>query len=168
MAGNILYAAFGSNLHPRRLQERIPAAIPSGSAFLPGWSLSFHKRSEDTSGKCNISNPGDGVHLAIYRIGADDKHRLDEIEGVGLGYDAGEIEVPGFGRCSTYFAAQTHIDDTLIPYDWYREIVLCGCRWHGFPQAYVARIAGLETVPDPNPARSDKNWRTVERLRAAG
>lgn len=168
VTADVLYAAFGSNLHPRRLQDRLPAATPLGSACLPGWSLHFNKRSEDTSGKCNILPHGDGVHLAIYSLSAADKRRLDKIEGVGLGYETGIVEVPGFGVCATYFAADTHVDDTLVPYDWYRKIVLLGCRWHAFPQAYIDGIAALVTAPDPDPERSRKNWATVARLRAAG
>ena len=161
----IRYAAYGSNLHPVRLTERLPAARLTGSAFLPGYALSFTKRSEDGSGKCTIGLGGDGVHLAIYEIGSGEKQRLDEIEGVGAGYEAIDVDVPGLGACATYVAARTHVDPDLCPYDWYRELVLLGCRYHGFPEAYTARIAGLVCVADRDLARSELNHRLIRQIR---
>ena len=77
------YAAYGSNLHPLRLSRRLPSAELISSAYLPDWSLHFHKRSIDESGKCNIRRGGSGVHYAIFEISLEDKLALDRIEGVG-------------------------------------------------------------------------------------
>ena len=161
----IRYAAYGSNLHPVRLTERLPAARFKGPAFLPGYALSFTKRSEDGSGKCTIGLGGDGVHLAVYEISARDKERLDEIEGVGAGYEAIDVDVPGIGTCATYIAASSHVDPDLCPYDWYRELVLLGCRYHGFPDEYVRRIAALAFAADGDVARSELNHGLVRRIR---
>ena len=76
----IRYLAYGSNLHPRRLRERTPSARLIGTAEIPGWHLSFTKRGRDGSGKCTISNGGDGVHCAIYEMSRQDKKELDAID----------------------------------------------------------------------------------------
>jgi hypothetical protein len=34
----VLYAAYGSNLHPLRLAARAPSAALLGTCALPGWS----------------------------------------------------------------------------------------------------------------------------------
>jgi gamma-glutamylcyclotransferase (GGCT)/AIG2-like uncharacterized protein YtfP len=159
------YAAYGSNLHPQRLRERIKSATLRGTSMLRTYTLQFHKRGQDASAKCGISKCGQGLHVAIYEVSEADWRVLDGIEGVGRGYEVDEVSVPGFGKCFTYIASHTHIDDLLQPFDWYREMVLLGCQRHAFPAPYCERIAALPVIGDPDPARRERNWRTVERLR---
>lgn len=161
----VLYAAYGSNLHPQRLKARTSSAELLDTACLRDWSLRFHKRSVDQSGKCSIEMGSSGVHFAVYEMSAADKRRLDGIEGVGKGYSAATIDVPGFGRCATYVAAESHVDDALAPYDWYRELVLLGCRHLALPDDYIARIEQVAVRPDPEPQRHARSWRLVEMLR---
>ncbi|HSN51774.1 MAG TPA: gamma-glutamylcyclotransferase family protein [Woeseiaceae bacterium] len=159
-----LYAAYGSNLHPQRLRERIRSATLRGTGFLRRYTLQFHKRGQDDSAKCGISACGQGLHVAVYEVNGADRRVLDGIEGVGKGYEVDEVCVPGFGRCFTYVASRTHIDDLLQPFDWYRDMVLLGCLRHGFPAPYCERIAALPVIEDPDPARREQNRGTVERL----
>ena len=162
----MLYAAYGSNLHPLRLAGRISSALLVKTSFLPNWSLHFHKRSKDGSGKCNILSGGDGVYIAIFEISVADKHVLNKIEGLGFGYTETTLRIPQIGDCVTYVAQESHIDDSLIPYDWYRELVLIGARIHEFPADYLSRISSLATHQDPDPNRRAKRWNTVELVRA--
>lgn len=162
----MLYAAYGSNLHPLRLAERLPSAQLAGTARLRDWSLRFHKRSKDESGKCSIVPGKDGVWLAIFEISEEDKLTLDRIEGVGDGYRHASLDVPQFGDCASYVAQTSHIDDSLQPYDWYRELVLAGAMFHGFPRDYVARIESVQTIPDPDAERSASQWTLARRIRA--
>lgn len=155
------YAAYGSNLHPLRLRGRIASARLLTPAFLPGWTLKFHKRSRDGSGKCNILEGGDGVHVAVFEISPAGKAALDRIEGVGLGYLHQDVDVPGVGRCATYVAQSSHIDESLLPYDWYRELVLLGARSHAFPPHYVDGIAAVHSRSDPVRSRDALNRRTI-------
>jgi len=161
----VQYAAYGSNLHPLRLKARTPSAQLTGTAYLPDWSLQFHKRSIDASGKCTISKGSSGVYVAVYRMSATDKRELDRIEGVGKGYADARIAVPEFGACATYIAAASHVDDTLQPYDWYRELVLLGCEELGLPGDYPRRIARVAAMPDPDSDRRRDRWGIVEMLR---
>ena len=161
----MLYAAYGSNLHPTRLIQRIASARLVGTALLPDWSLRFHKRSKDASGKCSIIKGEEGVHVAIFDISVEDKQVLDAIEGVGNGYAAISLDVPGFGRCGSYTAESSHVDDSLQPYDWYKELVLAGARFHGFPNAYVQRIETVSSIADPDAGRQAEQWQIVESVR---
>lgn len=90
---------------------------------------------------------------------------LDRIEGSGIGYDEIAIDVPEFGTCSTYTARQSHINDELAPFDWYKEMVVIGCAMHGFPHKYRSRIAAVEAIPDSDRQRSQLEWRTVDKIR---
>ncbi len=159
------YAAYGSNLHPQRLTGRIPLAQLITTGLLPNWSLHFHKRSNDESGKCNILAGGDGVHVAIFQISAKDKLTLDKFEGVGFGYSETTLFIPDIGECVSYVAEESYIDNALLPYDWYKELVLIGARFHGFPDEYLKRIESIQALRDPDPGRRVERWKTVERVR---
>lgn len=161
------YAAYGSNLHPLRLGGRVPSAELLGTDFLPDRSLHFHKKGADGSGKCNILEPGLGVHVAIYTINVDEKAALDKYENLGSGYEESTIVVPEFGNCFTYQATNTHVVDDLEPYCWYHEMVRIGCHFLNFPDEYVSRINAVAPSRDPNELRRRKNWRIVETLRSA-
>lgn len=158
------YAAFGSNLHPGRLTRRLPSARLEGSGFVADRSLVFHKRSVDGSGKCCLTTPGDGVHVAVYTFDDNAKALLDDIEGVGRGYEIARLSVSGFGDCYTYAAAPDYVDVRLLPYDWYRDLVLLGCRKLGFPTDYVRHIETQPCIADPDAARADANRRLVDAL----
>ena len=160
------YAAYGSNLHPLRLGERLPSARLVGTGFLPDWSLRFHKLSKDRSGKCSIVSGDEGAYFAIFDISDDDKLELDRIEGVGNGYGSTSLHIPSFGDCATYIAEASHVDDALRPYDWYREFVLAGAAFHVFPADYVARIAAVRAIPDPDIERRARQWALAERILA--
>ena len=160
------YAAYGSNLHPLRLTERTPSARLLGAGFLPNWSLCFHKRSKDESGKCSIFACDAGVHFAVFELSAADKLTLDGIEGVGMGYSEIMLSIPGFGDCVSYIAEESHVDYSLQPYDWYKELVLEGMRFHDFPGHYVRPVELTEALGDPDPERSARNWKTVELVKA--
>ncbi len=159
------YAAYGSNLHPRRLRERVAHATCVGTSFLRQHTLQFHKRGQDRSAKCSFSSCGQGMHVAVYEIDESGKQTLDRIEGAGKGYDVANLHVPGFGECFTYIAARTHIDELLQPFDWYREMVLLGCREHAFPSTYCESIATIPVIEDPDRERRANSWGIVERLR---
>ena len=162
---SVLYAAYGSNLHPIRLSERLSSARLKGTGFLPGMSVGFHKRSVDGSGKCTIDEGGDGVYVAVYEISTDDKKRLDAIEGVGQGYTDETVDVPGFSACMTYVGEPGYIDRSSVPYLWYRELVVLGCRYHGFPRHYIERLEATDVLADPDPERRAKNSELIERIR---
>lgn len=135
-----------------------------GTARVEGYGLHFHKRSVDDSAKCSIAAPGSGIYVAVYELSRADKSVLDGIEGVGAGYEEGVIAVPGFDRCATYVAEPDYVDESMHPYDWYRELVLLGCRYHRFPDEYVASIAAINPIPDPVTRRREQNERLIERI----
>ena len=108
-----------------------------------------------------------GVHVAIFDMSAADKERLDTIEGVGAGYAEIRLEVPGFGECFSYAATESHIDDSLLPYDWYRELVLAGAATHGFPEGYVEQIRRIAVRSDPDVERRTQMHAIIDRISRA-
>ena len=82
----IYYFAYGSNLHPVRLMERVPSAEFVGVIKQPRYRLAFHKKSRDGSGKCNILESDselDQVFGVIYQLNPLHKNDLDRFEGNG-------------------------------------------------------------------------------------
>ena len=160
------YAAYGSNLHPTRLAKRLASAQLIGTAHLADWSLRFHKRSEDGSGKCSIVPDHGGVHFAIFEISNEDKLVLDRIEGVGSGYAEVSLNIAGYGECLSYVAEESYVDDSLRPYGWYKELVLAGARFNGFPDHYVQQIESIQATDDPDPVRGANQWELVSEVKA--
>lgn len=159
------YAAYGSNLHPDRLRKRVPSAELCGTGFLPDRELHFHKSSwKDGSGKCNILAGASGVYVSIFEISESERTTLDQFEGLGFGYLHELIEIEGFGVCSTYVADPSAIDNSLSPYDWYKEYVLRGARFNRFPAAYLAALEAVVAGEDPDRTRSGREWKSIEKL----
>lgn len=119
----IYYLACGSNLHPARLVARVPSARVVGVVEMPGFVLAFHKCSIDGSGKCMLYTEQGADHKAfgvLYEFDANEKAKLDEVEGKGKGYIEQLAQFPLNGETYTpyiYIAQSTHIDATLVPYN---------------------------------------------------
>ena len=154
----MLYFAYGSNMSPKRLLQRVPSAVVIGVAILPGHRLAFHKVGRDGSAKCDaaLTNAAaDRVHGVIYRIDSGHKLGLDAREGLGCGYEQKTVEVQlrDHRQSSAFLYYATHIDASLRPFTWYREHVLRGAREHALPGHYIAAIHAVDAVDDPDPER---------------
>lgn len=133
---------------------------------MDAWGLRFNKKSDiDGSAKCNIANGGDGLHVAVYEIELSERAKLDRIEGLGNGYQEMTIHVPGYGDCWIYLAEDHAIDESLQPVDWYKEMVILGCIYHGFPVDYLRQIEVVQAYSDNDEERRQEEWSLVEILR---
>lgn len=164
------YFAYGSNLHPLRLVARVPSAHALGVVEMPGYSLAFHKRSVDGSGKCLMyTEQGQDrrTYGVLYAFDAHEKANLDTLEGSGKGYVEQFVQFPLNGKTYTpyiYMAQATHIDSTLAPYHWYKDLVLAGAKYHKFPADYVAKIEAVPSKPDLDLNRARENEELISRL----
>lgn len=153
-----LYFAYGSNLHPVRLADRVSSAELLGAAVLHGHLLRFHKRGRDGSAKCDALHTGraaDYVLGAVFRVSEAAVARLDALEGPG--YQAATVAVSMAGtptRALTYRADPDWVDPRLRPFDWYKALVLAGARFHDLPPAWVDGIRAVASEPDPDQERA--------------
>jgi hypothetical protein len=164
------YLAYGSNLLPARLRARVPSARVVGTTNLRGWGLRFHKRGRDGSAKCDLvpaPDRGEQVYAAVYALATAELPALDRAEDLGRSYHRRELMLPPYGRVFFYAADPAHIDPRLRPFDWYRDYVLRGATWHGFPEAYQAQIAAVPTVADPDGARLARHRQRLNDRRLA-
>ena len=162
------YFAYGSNLHPLRLLERVPSAEFVGIAVFHAYRIAFEKQGQDGSAKCNLVSSGiaeDSVYGAIYQLDPGHKHILDQYE--GSGYRDRPINVLCHGRdynCFTYFAEPSHIDNSLKPYHWYKQLVVLGARHHHFPEKYISTLESFASIEDPDRQRRRRIEMLIENI----
>lgn len=139
-----------------RIRQRVPGARLVGIARLHRHALRWHKVAKDGSGKCNIvaAEPGSVVHGVLYEIPAHEKKNLDRAEGLGIGYAEKDVLVEcetGLLKATAYVA--THIDESTLPYTWYRALVIAGAMEHGLPISYVNGLRAIEAKLDADAHR---------------
>ncbi len=103
----------------------------------------------------------------LYEICKSERSALDEAEFLGLGYDRREVIVDSANfsqlvRAETYVALHDAIDESLVPYDWYKALVASGAREHGIVDEYVASIADHPMVVDPDHRRRAYHFRLTQ------
>lgn len=144
-----------------RLVARVPSARPVCRARLHKHRLRFHKKGKDLSGKCDAEFTNDEKDYllgVVFEIAVKEKLGLDLQEGLGNGYEEKYVSVfsPDGTQLEaiTYYA--TNIDPGLRPYEWYKEHVMRGACEHAFPTEYIQIIAAIETIPDTDRSRHEK------------
>ncbi len=170
MRSRTLYLAYGSNLHPLRLGERVPSAAFEAVVALPGHRLAFDKRGRDGSGKCNLATSADPAHrvlAAVYSLDVAEVRLLDRFEGAGYEHQGLELEVAGRRRSVyAYVAPPQHCDPRLKPFHWYRELVYLGARHHGFPADYLQYLAAVDAIEDRDRDRRNRHQALLAGLKA--
>ncbi|MDZ7791587.1 MAG: gamma-glutamylcyclotransferase family protein [Xanthomonadales bacterium] len=155
-----LYLAYGSNLHPHRLEERVGRVELLGNIALSGWSLRFDKRGSDGSAKANLHaavGQSCNAFAAVYRLDSRQVLILDGFEGCGWGYETFPMTVSIRGNAVdgfTYLAPSQWITPAMVPFDWYLRLVLEGARFHGFPERYIDEITNQTARRDPDAGRA--------------
>ena len=163
---NILYFAYGSNMCTGRLTQRVPSAEPLFVAKLNQHRLTFHKRSNDGSGKGDAEFTGDDndcVWGVVFEMPEAEKPKLDQAEGLGYGYREKTVSVvTAAGKTYTpimYYADNKDVG--LRPYSWYLRFVLDGAKQHGLSADYLSAIEATVTDEDPDRDR-DRRERAVQ------
>lgn len=172
MAEDLSYFAYGSNLHPARLQSRIGPCPIIAVARLEGAELCFHKIGLDRSGKCNIvfrKNSGVEVWGVVYQISQEQKSALDQHESLGQGYQILNTGVLTRQRqvlpVFTYQAMPAYIDPRMQPFDWYHELVMQGSLFYEFPPSYLEQLKRIENLPDPDKKRAGNHEDLLRTIR---
>ena len=162
MSNSVFYFSYGSNMSTRRLRERVPSATKIDIGILEEHELKFHKVGlKDGSAKCDVIATGkttDYVYGVVFNIREEEKPLLDQIEGLGNGYEVKQVliklENTSIIEAFTYCA--TNINRQLKPFDWYKEHVLKGAKEHNLPIQYIREIAAIECIEDLDIERKEK------------
>ena len=157
------YFAYGSNLHPARLEQRIGRCSRGTLVLLHGARLTFNKRGIEGSGKCNIDFTQlqtDTVIGVLYQVSASQKKLLDDWEAATCGYKPVNTQVKSHTQtidAFTYQAGKEHIDHTLQPFHWYKRFVVLGASYFDFPQDYILQLEQQPSMPDHDSERARQN-----------
>lgn len=157
----IHYFAYGSNMSVSRLRQRVGTVRRIGLCRLDSHELRFHKTGKDGSAKCDAFETGQSDHFllgSLFAIDAATKPSLDQVEGLGCGYEEKRVTVTDQSgqrfEAFTYYA--TSIAVSLKPYFWYLDHVLIGARESGVPAGYLELIAQTECMEDPDTIRAQR------------
>ncbi len=153
------YFAYGSNMLTARLVARCPGARARGRGRVRGFTVAYAKVGRDGSGKATLLTAGGVVEGVVFAIPAAEVANLDEAEGLGRGYDritlTAEIgeradrPAPATRPVFSYIA--TAPTPGLLPFVWYRDLILAGIAEHGLPPAVAAWHRAARAVEDPDP-----------------
>jgi gamma-glutamylcyclotransferase (GGCT)/AIG2-like uncharacterized protein YtfP len=82
-----LYAAFGSNMDPRRMSSRCPHSPLRTTGWLTGWRLTFGGEEHGWDGALPtiVEDPIEQVFVAIYDVTDEDVSHLDVLESADTG-----------------------------------------------------------------------------------
>ncbi len=82
-----LYAAYGSNMDPRRMGERCPHSPLHTTGWLLGWRLTFGGEHLGWDGALAtlVEDPLEQVFVAVYDVTDEDEHLLDGWESADSG-----------------------------------------------------------------------------------
>jgi gamma-glutamylcyclotransferase (GGCT)/AIG2-like uncharacterized protein YtfP len=143
-----LYFAYGSNLSPQRMRERMPGARAQGAALLRGRRLCFDKRGRDGTGKANLrDDPASFVWGVLYSFEPDAWARLDGFE---PGYErvAVEVECGGSLRAAQTYVSALRAPDP-VPLASYKRLIVEGARYHALPPEWIRWLESQPERADP-------------------
>lgn len=85
--GVTLYAAYGSNLDPRRMALRAPASPVYATGWLAGWRLTFAggESEWESVNATVVEDTSDTVFVVLYDVPPADEQALDQWEDLDLG-----------------------------------------------------------------------------------
>lgn len=94
----MLYAAYGTNLDPRRMSERCPHSPLRSTGWLTGWRLTFGGEEHGWDGALVtlVEDPLEQVFVALYDVTPEDAVLLDQWESADTGlYRKTRVRVAG-------------------------------------------------------------------------
>jgi hypothetical protein len=148
-----MFFAVGTNMDADRLRRWVPSARRLGVASLPGFTLSWHKRSSG-GGKLTPVRTGDTADVVWGVVFEVDDLGWEQIEDGqhAAGYRGERVNVvapDGVEReVSVYVAPADMIDDSTMPTRSYRDPIVTAARSNGLPEQYVDALARTP-VADP-------------------
>ena len=139
----------------------MPGARARGVALLRDHELRWHKVAKDGSGKCDIvevRSPSSLVFGVLCEIPDDEKASLDRAEGLGQGYEEKEVALELADRRVAALAyVATNIRPDILPYSWYKALVVAGAIEHGLPTDYLRVLRAVRAAQDADAARHAKH-----------
>jgi gamma-glutamylcyclotransferase len=169
------YFAYGEKMFSPNVLKIIPGAINKGGAKIMGYRLFCHTQTQqDISGKCNIlpvKDPTSEVYGVLYEVTDEERCLLDKEHNLGCGAHVINLRVFTLENASTeeefaftYVADKENVFEDLVPYSWYKEMMIEGAKENKLPEDYISFLQQMPAMQDPNIHRATKEKRYLEAL----
>lgn len=166
----MLIFGYGSNMLLQKLKVNVPSARKIANAYLGGYVFSFNKVSKkDGSAKGNITWTGNAEKVVwgvVFEISERDKAALDREEGLGNGYNEITVSVITDKKETmevlVYIADKSAIQQNLLPFDWYRDMVVTGAETNGLPESYIEDLKNFAFIKDNDETRRNLKYKIIE------
>lgn len=146
----LLYFAYGSNMHPGQMQKRCPGCSFVAAARLRDHRLAFTRpwAGWDGGGVADIQpSPGGIVEGIVWEITEAHREALDEYEEYPTAYDRRDVVVETFdGRTLTAFAYFARPMGIYRPGRKYLQQLIDGARAHGLSPDYLRFLGSLKVA----------------------
>ena len=165
------YFAYGSNMLSTRLRARCPSAVRERNAYASGFSVAFHKRSIDKSGKATLVTSDGTANAArgvVFEIAMSELPKLDDSE---RGYERREGFFVTCFRAGEPISTYTYLAEKLQPHlkpkDWYLALVIAGINEHELGDDYASELREIKYDVD---SVTDRQTRldAIEAMEQAG
>lgn len=151
------YFGYGSNINLTALKAKGVEPLSSVKGVLKGWQLCFNVQHwfKHEGGMGNIEKTNHHHHWVegVLHICKDESLvSLDKLEALGIGYD--RIEVPiitdkGIFKAYTYVGLPAFINNSCLPTQRYKNIILKGAAEAGLSKTYIANLKAQKVVDMP-------------------
>ena len=134
---NRFYFAYGSNMNPDRIRERIPGARLVGKATIKGWKLAERLYADIERSK------GSRVEGVLYLVNETERFRLDSYEGYPHIYGGVQVDAWLDAKHKVYAFTYAMTEATKKEREGkeyprgYRLICSAGAHWHGVKNEFT-------------------------------
>lgn len=151
------YFGYGSNINLLALNAKGVFPKSSTSALLNGWKLQFNVQHwfKHEGGMANIektNNNKDIVEGVLHLCEDANLKPLDQLEAFGIGYDRIKVKVNTKAvniEAFAYVGLPAVIDNSLLPTERYKKIILKGAIKHNLSRLYKDKLKKQPTVKMP-------------------
>lgn len=136
---NMFYLAYGSNMNPNRIRERIPYARPIGKAYIRGWKLVERLYADIERARGGV------VEGVLYLITPTELSTLDAYEGFPITYQSFMVDAYLDKKHKVSAVTYTMTDTTKReregkPYpEPYRLLCSLGARFYGVKNSFYRK-----------------------------
>jgi gamma-glutamylcyclotransferase (GGCT)/AIG2-like uncharacterized protein YtfP len=148
----LLYFAYGSNMDPRHMHQRVPGARPIGPGKLSGFRLAFNVYSTEwEGGAANLElDPDAHVWGVLWEVPEDEADGLDAYEGHPTFFRREDVVVDGpVGAAIAWTYRVAHQDGFVRPTDVYVHRMHAAIRMMGLPPEALDIVERAARPPRP-------------------
>jgi gamma-glutamylcyclotransferase (GGCT)/AIG2-like uncharacterized protein YtfP len=148
----LVYFAYGSNMDPRHMQQRVPGARPLGPGRLSGFRLAFTVYSTEwEGGAANLELDPDGhVWGVLWEVPEEEAAGLDAYQGHPTFFRREDVVVDGpAGSVIAWTYRVAHQEGFVRPTDAYVNKMLGAIRMMGLPPEALDMVDRAAHPPRP-------------------